>query len=227
MKRIFSIDDDIESLKGTAKALSQYEVRIFTAPVEAVKAVETDKADLVIAELPADGPLEGWALLRKLKKSPATSAVPVIILSARYSKAPDIVRGLKEGAEDYVIKPVPGAVLAARVEALFRRFEMNQVQKHVLIRLGPLNVDPQSRTVFINEKPVELTRMEFDLLHYLARRPNKTIPASELMTKVWKISVDVETRTVSSHIYSLRMKLQPIADRLETLPAQGYRLTLP
>ena len=161
----------------------------------------------------------------------------MIILSARYNKITDIVRGLKEGAEDYILKPVHPNVLAARVAAFFRRVEMVKArqagagpagaEEQVSILLGSLAVDPRARTVLLAGKPVELTRLEFDLLYYLARRPNQAISAGELMLKVWKINVQIETRTLSSHIYSLRLKLRPIADRLETLPAQGYRLTLP
>ena len=166
---------------------------------------------------------DGFQVLAEWKADRATRAVPVIIISARTAER-DVVRGLDLGAEDYITKPFGVRELQARVQAALRRIEPQPRRLDV----GPLALLTDSREAFVDGARVELTAMEYDLLLYLARHSGTAVTRQELLREVWGYnSQDDASRTVDSHVKTLRLKLGDTADTprfIQTVRGTGYRL---
>jgi DNA-binding response OmpR family regulator len=147
-------------------------------------------------------------------------AVPILMLTARDSEA-DLLVGLAVGADDYMTKPFSMRELIARVHALLRRVDRNATDTDLApVRIGPIELDPESRRVRHDGETVHLTPTEFDLLHYLAARPGRVATREELLAQVWGYDVPSGARTVDSHIRSIRRKLG--ADLIRTVHGVGY-----
>jgi two-component system response regulator MtrA len=151
----------------------------------------------------------------------AGSAVPVLVLSAR-NETRDKVRALQLGADDFVTKPFWPEELIARVKARLRRPVMEQ--QDGTITAGDLSIDLAGRSVSVRDESVELTKVEFDLLAALARRPGAAIQRSWLVEHVLDPDRDGTERTLDVHMSRLRKKLGPAAKRIATVWGVGYRL---
>jgi two-component system, OmpR family, alkaline phosphatase synthesis response regulator PhoP len=153
----------------------------------------------------------------------AGMATPILILTVR-NETVDKVVGLKLGADDYVTKPFEASELMARVEALLRRVPIHAGQG--LYEFGPIRVDVRRAEVTRDGKPVYLTAREFQLLRYLIQRAGVSVSRDELLRSVWGYSTDAFTRTVDTHIVSLRQKLEENPKQPEfifTVSGLGYR----
>ncbi len=158
--------------------------------------------DLIIMDLMLPG-RNGLDICRDLRA--AGMATPIMILTVR-NETVDKVVGLKLGADDYVTKPFEAAELLARVEVLLRRIPFHAGQG--IYDFGSFRLDIRQSQVTRNGKPIYLTAREFQLLRYLVERSGSTIPRSELLKSVWGYSTDSFTRTVDTHLFSLRKKLE-------------------
>ncbi|WPB82193.1 response regulator transcription factor [Archangium violaceum] len=176
---------------------------------------ESSAYGLIILDLMLPGTY-GMDILRQLREG---SDVPVLILSARNDTA-DKVRALKLGADDYMTKPFWPEELVERVRARLRRPVM---QRQSLLEFGTLQVDLQSREVRVEGKPVELTRVEFDLLAALAKRPGAAVTRQWLVENVLDPEREGSERTLDVHVSRLRRKLGP-GKHVETVWGIGYRL---
>ena len=135
--------------------------------------------------------------------------------------------GLRQGADDYVVKPFSPAELVARVDAVLRRVDRAEERSEPLVA-GEIRIDPAARQVTIGDEPVSLTQREFDLLLFMARHPHQAFSRNQLMDAVWQYSFYTDTSTVTVHIRRLRTKLErdPSHPRhLETVWGIGYRFT--
>ncbi len=180
-------------------------------------------ADLILLdwELPDS---DGMALLGEVRTDPATAATPVIMLTVR-AEEDDIVKALRSGADDYIIKPAQRAVLLARMDAVLRRTQL--VAGSDEIDLGPYAIDTERARLLINGQDTDLTQREFELAVYLFRRHGRIIRRETLLESVWQIAASVPTRTVDTHISRLRRKLQLDGThgwRLVAVYQHGYRL---
>jgi two-component system alkaline phosphatase synthesis response regulator PhoP len=189
---------------------------------EAVEKAANLPFDLVILDLML--PLRsGFDVCRDIRQ--AGMATPILILTAR-DQTTDKVVGLKLGADDYVTKPFESAELVARIEVLLRRVPIKAGQG--VHEFGPLYVDVKRSTLTRDGKPVYLTAREFQLLRYFVERPGITIPRKELLQAVWGYVADALTRTVDTHVASLRQKLEDNPKRPEliiTVSGTGYKFT--
>ncbi len=167
--------------------------------------------------------LPGAYGLDVLKCFRVDSDVPVLILSAR-NDTQDKVRALKLGADDFVTKPFWPEELLARVQARLRR---PVLQRSGVIQVGSLSVDIVARRVAVGERPVELTRVEFDLLAALAKRPGAAVPRSWLAEHVLDPEREGTERTLDVHISRLRKKLGESGSCVATVWGVGYRLEAP
>jgi DNA-binding response OmpR family regulator len=167
--------------------------------------------------------LPGTHGLDVLKQVRRDSEVPVLVLSARNDTA-DKVRALGLGADDYLTKPFWPEELLARVQARLRR---PALQRAGLIEVGQLAIDLPARRVQVAGEPVELTRVEFDLLAALAKRPGAAITRAWLVENILDPERDGTERTLDVHVSRLRKKLGPCAAYLSTVWGVGYRLHLP
>ncbi len=180
-------------------------------------------ADLILLdwELPDS---DGVTLLGEVRTDPATAATPIIMLTVRADED-DIVKALRGGADDYIVKPAQRAVLLARIDAVLRRTQLTTGSDE--IDLGPYVIDSERARILINGEDTDLTQREFELAVYLFRRHGRIIRRETLLESVWQIAASVPTRTVDTHISRLRRKLQldgVFGWRLVAVYQHGYRL---
>lgn len=175
--------------------------------------------DLVVLDVMMPG-MDGLEVLRRLRER---SPLPVIMLTARGDET-DRVVGLELGADDYLAKPVYPRELLARLRAVWRRAAPRHEVGAALV-IGDLVVDPDARVARLGARALELTALEFDLLHALAERAGRVVPRDLLWEAAGRGEVHVGDRTVDVHISRLRAKLGDARDRLRTVRGQGYLLT--
>ena len=135
------------------------------------------------------------------------------------------VRGLENGADDYITKPISPKVLVSRVNALFRRFKKQEpVVETKLLEIGNVLIDPVKFTVTIGDNEVLLAKKEFELLYLLASQPGRVFLRNEILNKVWGADVIVGDRTIDVHIRKIRQKMQK--DCITTVKGVGYKFEL-
>ncbi|MBW7472016.1 response regulator transcription factor [Marinobacter sp. M216] len=183
--------------------------------------------DLVILDLMLPG-MDGLAVCREIRSSPGY--VPVLMLTAKSTEL-DRVLGLEMGADDYLTKPFSVAELAARIKALFRRVDALSAREDIPAEAEPLEVDglridPVRRRVFVDDREVELTAREFDLLWHFARHRGRVFSRAQLLDSVWGYNHEGYEHTVNTHINRLRNKIEadPAEPRyVQTVWGVGYR----
>lgn len=162
---------------------------------------------------------DGMEVLRRLRKLPATRRVPVIMITARGSEY-DRVKGLDEGADDYIVKPFGIMELISRVKALLRRTDERNGD---VISVGPVEINVRKHSVTSCSEIVTLTLKEYELLYLLMKNPDTVYTRDMLLSSVWGYDFDGETRTVDVHIRTLRSKLKEGGRIIETVRGVGYR----
>lgn len=223
-QRILVVEDDPAIRRGVLQTLrfSGYEVMEAADGREGLARALEGGFDLLLLDLVLPV-TEGLEILRQVRAQNA--ATPVIILTAKGDES-DRVKGLKLGADDYVVKPFGVAELMARIEAVLRRSPARPADPMALpVPGGTLDLG-QRELRFSDGATTALSERETELLTYLARNPGRAIPREELLARVWKLNPDaVETRTIDMHIARLREKLRddPGAPRIiRTLRGRGY-----
>jgi DNA-binding response OmpR family regulator len=154
----------------------------------------------------------------------ADARVPVILLTAKGEESDRLV-GLRQGADDYVVKPFSPRELVARVDAVLRRADDGRDAEEAL-RFSDLEIDPATRTVVVGGRQADLTAREFDLLLFLARHPGQVFSRDQLMDRVWQFSSYSDTTTVTVHIRRVRAKVEADASNpqwIQTVWGVGYR----
>lgn len=159
--------------------------------------------------------------MEELKKEPATSEIPVIMVTAKEAEY-DKVRGLEGGADDYITKPFGMMEFLARVKAVLRRSKKHSSKKEYHYKTLTVNVERHQ--VFDNDRAVELTLKEFELLRYLVENKGIVLSRDEILEKIWGYECAGETRTVDVHIRTLRQKLGDSGFLIETVRGVGYRI---
>jgi DNA-binding response OmpR family regulator len=220
--RILVVDDDpvtLELLRGILERAG-HDVREAGDGRAGLRDLYASAPDLVIldVEMPE---LDGWATLERIRD---LSDVPVLMLTARETEL-ERVRGLRGGADDYVVKPFGHQELVARVQALLRRAgpraEEQRTYADALVK-----VDYAQRAVFYGEREVQLTPLEFKLLTAFVRHPNQVLSRDQLLELVWGDSLGVSPEQVKLYVGYLRRKLDPAAAEstpIETVRGFGYR----
>lgn len=184
-------------------AAAGYRVIAAASAEAAERAVAEEVPDLVVLDWMLPG-VSGIELCRRLKRARATSALPVLMLSARGEEA-DLVRGLETGADDYVAKPYSVAELLARIRALLRRFRPATAE--AVLVLDDLELDAATRKVTRAGTELRLGPVEYRLLATLMERPGRVFSRPELLDRVWGRDSDTESRTVDVHVGRLRRAL--------------------
>lgn len=225
---ILLIDDERAFVKGLTATLSHAGYRVSAAydGEEALRKLAAEKPDLVLLDLMLPG-VDGLALCRRIRQA---GGMPVIMLTARAEDV-DKVIGLEVGADDYVTKPFNARELIARIRAVLRRAGGAAAEdSQPVYRVGELEIDPARRTATLSERPLDLTPREFDLLAFLAARPDRVWTRTELLDKVWGVDFLGDDRTVDSHIRRLREKIETAPARprrIVTSWGKGYMLVSP
>lgn len=225
MPSILIIEDDHAIRQGLANFLARegYGVESLSSGMEGVQRAAEGDLDVVILDLGLPD-IDGSQALKMIR---SISAVPVIVATARDEDA-EIVRILRAGADDYVVKPFSGAQLQARIEAILRRMAEGTVSGPMIV--GELTVDAKQRVVALGGALVDLTRREFDLLAYLAERVGDVVSKRELLAEVWRQPYGGADKTVDVHLSVLRRKLGETAAEpryLQTVHGVGVKLVAP
>ncbi len=166
--------------------------------------------------------LDGWEVVKQLKKSNKTSDIPVVFLTAKESEL-DEVLGLELGADDYIVKPISIPKLIARVRNVLRKNE-SSTQKVNDIVIDRIEIFPSQHIVKIDKKEVFFPKKEFEVLLYLATHLDQVVTRDTLLGAVWGSEVQVVDRTIDVHIRKIREKLDNHADMIETIKGVGYRM---
>ena len=192
----------------------------FERPADFWPALEARQPDLILLDvmLPDE---DGFFVLRRLKRTPGVMRIPVVMLTARDAED-DVVRGLEEGADDYLSKPFGVMELVARVKAVLRRCAASPTPS--LLRVGGIEVDQERHTVRAQGEPVELTLKEYQLLTLLMRRPDHVFERQKLLGEVWGSDYIGSDHTLDAHMQTLRSKLGPCAGQIQTVYGRGYKI---
>lgn len=214
--RILVVEDDVAIAEAIALnlELSDYACKVYHDGKEAADALERDHSfDLALLDVMLPG-LDGFSLMEYMERY----NIPTLYLTAKVDLASK-VKGLRLGAEDYIVKPFEMLELLVRIEKILARTG----KLHTILRFRDLTVDTQKRTVLKAGSPVSLQPLEFDLLVMLIRFKNCTLTRDRLLNEIWGFDFAGGTRTVDIHITHLRKKLD-LQDAIKTVMKLGYRL---
>ena len=220
---ILVVDDEKDILELLQYNLEKEGYRVLTADngKSALKAAQK-KPDLIVLDVMMPE-LDGWEVCRAIRKTPATSEIPIIFLTARDSDVDEVV-GLELGAEDYIRKPVKLRAFIARVKRVLRSSDTKEKPGFAdVLAIEDLEIQFNNYVVKIRGKEVHFPKKEFEVLVFLARHPERVISRETLLNQVWGHDVYVVDRTVDVHVRKIREKLGNCAHFIETVKGVGYR----
>ena len=226
-QRILFVEDEQAIAEPFSHALERagFEPISARSGSEGLALAERYEPDLVLLDLNLPD-MDGHDVCRELRRR---SDTPIVMLTARGTETDRIV-GLELGADDYVVKPFSGAEVVARIRAVLRRTERNDVATPAPASFADLQIDFAARRVHLAEEELQLTRKEFDLLAALARRAGRVSSREDLMAEVWDENWFGSTKTLDVHVGLLRRKLRddPEAPRfIHTVRGVGFRFASP
>jgi two-component system phosphate regulon response regulator PhoB len=224
MARILVIEDEEDLQEVLSYNLRQagHEVTVVGTGQDGLARVAAEAPELVLLDLMLPD-MSGSDVCRALKSAPTTRQIPVVMLTAKGEEI-DRVVGFELGADDYVVKPYSMRELTLRLQAILRR-RSTPVDDVGLTTFGRLRIDREGHRVWIDGGEIALTALELRLLCTLYDRRGRVQSRAVLLDEVWRMSSDVNTRTVDTHVKRLREKLGEAGAYLETVRGVGYRFT--
>ena len=224
MALIYIVEDDknISEIESFSLKNAGHQTVEFPDGRSFYKELAEKKPDLILLDimLPDE---DGLSILRKIREKRETKRIPVIMVTAKTTEI-DKVKGLDNGADDYMTKPFGVMELVSRVKALLRRTGEQDAEK--VIKIGDLVIDDEKRKVFVSDSAVELTYKEYELLHYLAQNQEIVLPRDSIMEHIWHANCEIESRTLDGHIKTLRHKLGDAGKYIKTVRNVGYCMNL-
>lgn len=220
--RILVVEDDkhISKLIKFNLEKSGYESIVASSGEKALEKLDTHPVDLIILDIMLPG-MDGLEICRTIKEKEKLKNIPIIMLTAKGEEV-DRVVGLELGADDYVVKPFSPRELILRIKAILKRGKIEESRKDILIA-GDITIDVPRHKVTVKEKVVELTQMEFKLLVTLIERRGRVQSRDRLLSDVWDMDAEVDTRTIDTHVKRLREKLGKSGSFVETVRGLGYK----
>ena len=219
MSLIYIVEDDsnIREIESIALRNSGYRVQAFETARDFFRKVEERVPDLVLLDvmLPDES---GYDIVKKIRQTPNTKRLPVIMVTAKTSEI-DMIKGLDDGADDYIKKPFSIMELISRVKAILRRTSSENVKQ---LKLDGLHLDHDRHVVWVEDKNIELTFKEYELLRLLMTNVGVVMTRENIMIHVWGTDFEGESRTVDMHIKTLRQKLGNMGTRIKTVRNVGY-----
>ena len=218
---IYCVEDEkaiLDLMVYTLKA-SGFEARGFESDAGFWSAMKDKKPELVILDVMLPGE-DGLSILKRLRESPVTADIPVIMATAKDSEF-DKVIGLDSGADDYLAKPFGMLEMVSRIKAVLRRTSPKQPS---ILVCGDISLDESKHTVTVFDRPVLLTLKEYELLKLFMENPGRVFTRDILLAGVWGQDFIGETRTVDVHIGTLRTKLAEAGDLIHTVRGVGYKM---
>jgi two-component system, OmpR family, KDP operon response regulator KdpE len=225
--QLLLVEDDAAIRGALIRALTERGHAVASTPgaMDALRQILDTPPDLVLLDLGLPD-LGGYEALRMIR---AVSAVPVVIITARDEES-EIIRALDAGADDYVVKPFGGGQIEARIRAVLRRASQPDDQSEGPLEVGGLWLDADAHVATLEGRQLDLSRREFDLLHYLALHAGQVVTRRDLLTHVWRLPYGGADKTVDVHISWLRRKLGETAQQpcyLHTVRGVGVKLSAP
>ena len=225
-KRILIIEDDenILCLERDYLEANDFAVEYATDGTEGLAKALSGEFNLILLDIMLPN-MDGFEVCKKIREQ---RNVPILLVSARKGDA-DKINGLGFGADDYIVKPFSPSELVARVKAHISRYERLTnipVSDNVIVEIENLKLNKDTGEVFVNDKPVTLTRKEFDVLYLLAEKPDSVFSKNELFESVWGYDSLGDTATLTVHINRIREKLREKDsefDYIKTVWGRGYK----
>lgn len=222
---ILVIDDEQTMRELLARTLNDagYSVQQASTGERGIEQIRSGSIDFVILDIMMAGQ-DGFSVCRRVREF---SDVPILMLTAIAGSEADKIKGLRAGADDYLIKPFSRGELLARIEAILRRTKGAGAayKPEPVLSNGRIELNEAMRRVTADGKPVTLTRKEFDLLALFLAHPGQVFSREQLMEKLWgEQALNVTTRTVDTHIKTLRIKLGDAGAAIETVWGLGYKV---
>ncbi|MBC2322795.1 response regulator transcription factor [Listeria booriae] len=230
MKQILLVEDELEiaELERDYLEINEMEVTIERNGARGLELALQDDFDLIILDIMLPD-MSGFDICREIR---AKKEVPILLVSARKEDI-DKIRGLGLGADDYITKPFSPSELVARVKAHLARYERlaknNIASQNEILQVHDLTLDLDGRKVFVADQEIIFTTKEFDLLVFLAKRPNRVWNKEQLFEQIWGMQAAGDVSTVVVHIRKIREKLESHGDfseSIETIWGAGYRFNL-
>ncbi|MBC2117329.1 response regulator transcription factor [Listeria booriae] len=230
MKQILLVEDELEiaELERDYLEINEMEVTIERNGARGLELALQDEFDLIILDIMLPD-MSGFDICREIR---AKKEVPILLVSARKEDI-DKIRGLGLGADDYITKPFSPSELVARVKAHLARYERlaknNIASQNEILQVHDLTLDLDGRKVFVADQEIIFTTKEFDLLVFLAKRPNRVWNKEQLFEQIWGMQAAGDVSTVVVHIRKIREKLESHGDfseSIETIWGAGYRFNL-
>jgi len=220
---ILIVDDEKDILELLKYNLEKEGYRVLTAHngKEALKVVK-QHPDLVVLDVMMPE-IDGWEVCKAIRKDPATSATPIVFLTAKDSEVDEVV-GLELGADDYITKPVKVRTFLARIKRVLKgRTGGESEEESAVLKVGDLEIQMNNYVLRIGSREIHLPKKEFEVLMFLARHPERVISRETLLNEIWGHDVYVVDRTVDVHVRKIREKLGRHANHIETVKGVGYR----
>ena len=220
---IYCVEDDsaIRDLMVYTLRASGFEAQGFENDTSFWAAMKEQRPEMILLDVMLPGE-DGLSILRKLRSSPLTSDIPVIMATAKDSEY-DKVIGLDSGADDYLAKPFGMMEMISRIKAVLRRAGNRQ---EMILSFGMISRNENKHLVTVDGKPVLLTLKEYELLKLLMESPGRVFTRDIILQSVWGIDFSGETRTVDVHIGTLRTKLEKAGDYIQTVRGVGYKMEM-
>ena len=220
--KIVVIEDEVDILEVINYNLSKEGFDVCSAldGEEGLALIKKEVPDLVLLDLMLPG-LDGIEICRKLKTDYSTRSIPIIMVTAKGEES-DIVLGLGMGADDYMVKPFRPRELMARIRSVLRRGDFIE-EGEGLVSIDELVIDINRHEVKLEGKKIDLTAMEFKLLHFLASHPGQVFTRENLLNHISSDDTFIIDRNIDVHIRSIRKKLDKHRELIETIHRVGYR----
>lgn len=212
-------DSDIRDIELYALNSAGFETRGFEDGISFMEALKKETPDLVILDIMLPG-MDGIEILKKMKESVRYSNIPVILATAKGQEY-DRIRGLDLGADDYIVKPFSVMEMVLRVKAVLRRSQPFEVSR--ILKAGGLVINLDEHTVTVDGERIRLTYKEFELLSMFLSHPGMVYTREQLFSQIWDTDYMGDSRTLDSHIRTLRQKLGEYGKMIETVRNVGYR----
>ena len=221
---IYILEDDanIRQMEAYALEHSGYQALELENAAELWQACAKKLPEMLILDLMLPGDEDGMAVLRHLRADNRLNKIPVIIISAKASEL-DLVKGLDNGADDYLTKPFGIMEFISRVKAILRRIDH---EPSTQITFGNIVLDDEKKRVFVDGELCHLTFKEHELLKLFLQNPDVVFSREKIMDKIWGYDYLGESRTVDMHIKSLRQKLGACGEYIKTVRGVGYKVEL-
>lgn len=212
-------DDSIREIEEFALMNAGHKVLGFGSAKEFYKKLDEFIPDLCLIDIMLPGE-NGNEIVKKLRKNPETKKLPVIMVTAKTTEL-DLVKGIEDGADDYIKKPFSVMELISRVKALLRRTETTEVKE---LKFEGVLINNEKHEVTLDSKPVELTYKEYELLSLFIQNKGIVLGREMIMDQVWGTDYEGGSRTIDMHVKTLRQKLGDYGTRIKTVRNVGYIL---